>query len=213
MQLRLMKGRILTSDRSDSPLRVLAPMKAVVDAVSAIVEDARSYDLNQRSDQDPPIDYAHIENLCDRADATLSNLVTATKTHATSYGLSPVSLLDAALSHVSASITELAKLLLIRKSPRDAENRMTNGLSNGKYGNNPSYGREQTTSPINSRDQRLHGDMFGQLNTLSSSPPPISDESMGSRRRGNGDSTPISAGRKDWGELKVCSTLPTRASE
>ena len=196
------------SNRSDSPSRVLAPMKAVVDAVSAIVEDARSYDFQQRSDQDPPIDYAHIENLCDRADATLSNLVTATKTHATSYGLSPVSLLDAALSHVSASVTELAKLLLIRRSPRDAENGMTNGLSNGKYRNESPYGREQTISPINSRDQRSRGDMFGQSNTLSSSPPPISEESIGSRRRGpgNNDSAPPSAGRRDWGELKVCCT-------
>ena len=182
-------------------------MKAVVDAVSAIVEDARSYDLRQRSDQDPPIDYGHIENLCDRAEATLSNLVTATKTHATSYGLSPVSLLDAALSHVSASVTELAKLLFIRRSPREPENGMTNGPLNGKYGNETSYGREWTTSPSGDRDQRSRGHMLGQLNTLSSSPPSFSDEPVGSRRKGfgAGDSSPASAGRKDWSELKVCS--------
>ena len=171
------------------------PVKAVVDAVSSIVEDARSYDLRQRSDQDPPIDYAHIENLCERAEATLSNLVTATKTHATSYGLSPVSLLDAALSHVSASVTELAKLLLIRRSPRDGENGMTNGLSNGKYNDSP-YGREQTMSPPNGRDQRSRGDMFGQ--SLSSSPPTMSGESYGSQR-----STSEAAGRRDWSDLKV----------
>ena len=109
-------------------------MKAVVDAVSAIIEDARAYDLSQRSKDDAPIDYPTIDNLCERTQATLSNLVTASKTHATSYGLSPVSLLDAALSHVSASVTELAKLLLVRRSPRETDGLATNGMSNGRYG-------------------------------------------------------------------------------
>ncbi|KIM23027.1 hypothetical protein M408DRAFT_11773 [Serendipita vermifera MAFF 305830] len=182
---------LLSSGRSDAPSRVLVPMKAVVDAVSSIVEDARSYDLRQRSDQDPPVDYDHIENLCERAEATLSNLVTASRTHATSYGLSPVSLLDAALSHVSACVTELAKLLLIRRSPREGENGRTNGLLNGNYGND-SYGRDQALSPSNMRDQRSRGDMFGQ--SLSSSPPTISAPSYGSE--------PVSAGRRDWNDLK-----------
>lgn len=176
-------------------------MKAVLDAVTSIVDDARAYDLRQRSDQDPPIDYAHIENLCERAEATLSNLVTASKTHATSYGLSPVSLLDAALSHVSASVTELAKLLLIRRSPRDGENGMTNGLSNGKYTNDSSYGRDQVISPTNMRDQRSRGDMFGQ--SLSSSPPTVSGDSYGSQRGMKNGSEPMSAGRRDWTDLKV----------
>lgn len=131
---------LLSAGRSDAPSRVLTPMKAVVDAVSAIIEDARAYDLAQRSKDDTPIDYATIDNLCERTQATLSNLVTASKTHATSYGLSPVSLLDAALSHVSASVTELAKLLLVRRSPRETDGASTNGMSNGRYGNNLTVG-------------------------------------------------------------------------
>jgi len=48
--------------------------------------------------------------------ATLSNLITAAKNHSNSKGFSPVSLLDAAASHLSATIVELVKLLKIRKA-------------------------------------------------------------------------------------------------
>jgi hypothetical protein len=191
-------------------------MKAVVDAVSAIIEDARSYDLRQRAAADMPVDYAAVENLCDRAQATLSNLVTATRTHATSYGLSPVSLLDAALSHVSASVTELAKLLLIKRSPRDAGEDSVNGLSNGRYGGsskaqNTSYAREPPKpQPLslgrdnfNSRDPRSLRDRSEPSNSNSSSPSALFDEP--SRRRGpaSDDMVTPPAASRDWSETKV----------
>ncbi|KAG8788967.1 component of the polarisome [Serendipita sp. 397] len=140
---------LLSTGRSDNPSRVLNPMKEVVDAVSAIIEDVRSYDLTQRSEQDPPVDWATVDNLCERTQATLSNLVTASKTHATSYGLSPVSLLDAALSHVSASVTELAKLLLIRSSSKGYDDEPKGNLTNGRYG---------ASSGTSDRDLRSAGD-------------------------------------------------------
>jgi hypothetical protein len=56
--------------------------------------------------------------LRERAEATLSNLVTASKTHATSLGMSPVSLLDAAASHVSATVTEIGRTVCVRKATR-----------------------------------------------------------------------------------------------
>jgi hypothetical protein len=87
-------------------------MKSVIGAVTSIVKDAREFDPRSRDD----VDLETVQSLCDRTEATLSNLVAAARTHATSYGLSPVSLLDAALSHVSASVTELTKLLLVRRS-------------------------------------------------------------------------------------------------
>lgn len=203
-------------------------MKAVVDAVSAIIEDARSYDLRQRAAADVPVDYAAVENLCDRAQATLSNLVTATKTHATSYGLSPVSLLDAALSHVSASVTELAKLLLIKRSPRDAGDDSINSLSNGRYGGssttqNTGYSREpRNPQPLSlgrdnfsSRDPRSLRDRSqpSNSNSNSSSPSALFDEP--SRRRGPASDdmmTPPAAAR-DWSETKVCLYVKKHASD
>ncbi|OCH92044.1 hypothetical protein OBBRIDRAFT_774139 [Obba rivulosa] len=108
---------LLTAGRSNAPTRVLTPMKAVVNAVTAIVDDVRAFERKPRRDRSE-IDFDVLRALRDRADATLSNLVTAAKTHATGSGMSPVSLLDAAASHVSATVTEIGKTVCIRKATR-----------------------------------------------------------------------------------------------
>ncbi|KAJ7745491.1 hypothetical protein DFH07DRAFT_18330 [Mycena maculata] len=108
---------LLTAGRSNAPTRVLTPMKAVVNAVSAIVDDVRAFEARptrERSD----VDADALAALRERAEATLSNLVAAGKTHATSAGMSPVSLLDAAASHVAATITEIGRTVCIRKASR-----------------------------------------------------------------------------------------------
>ncbi|CAG8762937.1 12442_t:CDS:2, partial [Acaulospora colombiana] len=193
---------LLSAGRSEAPSRVLSAVKGVVDAVSAILEDARNYDLRLRPRTEQPIDDAMIDNLCERTQATLSNLVTASKTHATSYGLSPVSLLDAALSHVSASVTDLAKLLLVKRGPRDFDDDMHNGATNGRSGTlgvpTESFGRPNMMN----RDPRFGGHSE-QSSSISSSAPTVFDEP--SRRRGpiSEESPPSSAGQNDWNELKV----------
>lgn len=110
---------LLTAGRSNAPTRTLTPMKTVVNAVTNILDDVRTFERRPQRNQ-IEVDPEAIRQLRDRAEATLSNLVAATKTHATSSGLSPVSLLDAAASHVSASITELGKSVHLRKA-RKAE--------------------------------------------------------------------------------------------
>jgi len=79
-------------------------MKTVVDAVSAILDDAQDSDSSRPQRE--------------RCQATLNNLLTAARTHATSYGMSPVSLLDAAASHVALSVTELGKSLRLRRATK-----------------------------------------------------------------------------------------------
>ncbi|EMD33042.1 hypothetical protein CERSUDRAFT_126237 [Gelatoporia subvermispora B] len=108
---------LLTAGRSNAPTRVLTPMKAVINAVTAIVDDIRAFERKPRRDRSE-IDFDTLRTLRERAEATLSNLAAATKTHATSSGMSPVSLLDAAASHVSATITEIGKTVCIRKATR-----------------------------------------------------------------------------------------------
>ncbi|KAF7362137.1 hypothetical protein MVEN_00559700 [Mycena venus] len=108
---------LLTAGRSNAPTRVLTPMKAVVNAVSSIVDDVRAFEARparERSD----VDVDALAALRERAEATLSNLVAASKTHATSAGMSPVSLLDAAASHVAVTVTEIARTVCIRKATR-----------------------------------------------------------------------------------------------
>ena len=108
---------LLTAGRSNAPTRVLTPMKSVVNAVTNIIEDVKIFERRpqrDRSDVNPDA----LRSLRDRAEATLSNLVAATKTHATSSGMSPVSLLDAAASHVSLTITEIGRTVCIRKATK-----------------------------------------------------------------------------------------------
>ncbi|KAJ7076896.1 hypothetical protein B0H15DRAFT_934193 [Mycena belliarum] len=108
---------LLTAGRSNAPTRVLTPMKAVVNAVSSIVDDVRAFEARPPREQSD-VDLDALLALRERADATLTNLVAATKTHATSAGMSPVSLLDAAASHVAVTITEIARTVCIRKATR-----------------------------------------------------------------------------------------------
>lgn len=92
-------------------------MKTVVNAVTNILDDTRTFErrpARERAD----VDIEALRALRERADATLSNLVAATKTHATSSGMSPVSLLDAAASHVSVCVSEIGRTVLIRKATR-----------------------------------------------------------------------------------------------
>lgn len=189
------------------------PVKNVVDAVSAIVDVARSYDLRQRSSKDPPIDSETVQMACDRAEATLSNLVTASKTHATSYGLSPVSLLDAAMSHVSASVTELAKLLLIKRlkpNEREAALSPVAALNGRKYENSrpeppakPARGLAISPPRVNVTESFSRGGGRDD-DSSSNSGSPIFDAAPPRR----GIDTPIStptdfSSATPWEELKV----------
>ncbi|TFK23690.1 cell polarity protein [Coprinopsis marcescibilis] len=106
---------LLTAGRSNAPTRVLAPMKTVVNAVTNIIDDARAF---ERRPIDREVDLDALKALRERAEATLGNLTAASRTHATSNGMSPVSLLDAAASHVSSCITEISRLVRIRKSTK-----------------------------------------------------------------------------------------------
>lgn len=108
---------LLVAGRSNAPTRVLSPMKTVVNAVTNILDDMRAFErrpVRERADTD----IEALRALRERADATMSNLVTASKTHATSSGMSPVSLLDAAASHLSVCISGVAKAVSIRKATR-----------------------------------------------------------------------------------------------
>lgn len=137
---------LLTAGRSNSPTRVLAPMKAVVNAVTAITDDLRQFERRPRSDE---VNLDILRSLRDRAEATLSNLVVATKSHATGAGMSPVSLLDAAASHVSSTITEIAKASFIRRAtPTEQEQfHATQPIINGHGHPSGMKSPEEASSP------------------------------------------------------------------
>ena len=221
---------LLTAGRSNSPTRVLVPMKAVINAVTAIADDLRQFERRSRSDE---IDLDVLRSLRDRAEATLSNLVVATKSHATGAGMSPVSLLDAAASHVSSTITEIAKIAYIRRATSAEQEQLhmmqptanghTSGTRFAEEASSPPRGTLPAgTAPLrkgtgdsvprgffgrrgtrNGTDERQRRGLSDPSNSSDdSSPPPIFDRQTNERM--SDDSAVQEATEDDaWNELKV----------
>ncbi|KAG6920029.1 hypothetical protein DXG01_010097 [Tephrocybe rancida] len=220
---------LLAAGRSNAPTRVLTPMKSVVNAVTAIVDDVRAFERRPQrewSDVDPEA----LRSLRERAEATLSNLVTASKTHATSSGLSPVSLLDAAASHVSATITEIGRTLCIRKATKAEQDEFgqqpyasataTNGFSpslrsvdEAKSGhqrkgsstsisNRSRFTETSSTSPASrAMENRRRPPSDNSSSEKTNSPPPIFDQPTNSGSVLSDDSAQAES-EDAWTELK-----------
>ena len=223
---------LLTAGRSNAPTRVLTPMKAVINAVTAILDDVKSYERRARRDFD--IDSLRV--LRERLEATLSNLVAASKTHATSSGMSPVSLLDAAASHVSSTVTEIGKLVLVRKATRAEQDQFISPSTSATNGFSPSLrsvdesraahqrGFSNASARSYSSQTNRYGDLTGSPSMSSSrilqerrsppsrgssatnSPPPIFDRPPASHSTGgrtSDESAPPEGPEEAWAELKV----------
>jgi hypothetical protein len=102
---------MLQRARSDNPEKAIDAMKAVVTNVRRITKD-----VDESGTPDPEL--AQIQaKLKGRVSSTANNVITAAKNHAASAGISPVSLLDAAASHLVAAMVELLRTVKIRATP------------------------------------------------------------------------------------------------
>ena len=102
---------LLRTARSDVPESVLPQVKLVILAARNISQDVGSA---------LPVDDEKARQrstILSRISATASNLIIASKNFARSQGISPVSLLDAAASHLSLAIVELIRIGKIQPSP------------------------------------------------------------------------------------------------
>ncbi|KAF5345295.1 hypothetical protein D9758_008477 [Tetrapyrgos nigripes] len=201
---------LLTAGRSNAPTRVLIPMKGVVNAVSAIIDDIRTYEKRPHEKQ-PDFDWDGLRFLRERGEATLSNLVAASKTHATSSGMSPVSLLDAAASHVASCITDIGKTIFIRKATKAQQEQWSS--SSGTYSPSPTATNGFQPS-LRSFDEKSHQRKASAASRYESSrrtpsenssseqtnsPPPIFDQPTGSAgMMSDGDGST----EDNWAELK-----------
>ncbi|KAI5865692.1 hypothetical protein GGS23DRAFT_350738 [Durotheca rogersii] len=102
---------LLRRARSEDPDRVIDSMKSVVASVRRITKDI---DESQPNDGELVQQYQKLKS---RVSATANNLITASKNFASAAGLSPVSLLDAAASHLVATLVELLRTVKIRATP------------------------------------------------------------------------------------------------
>ena len=102
---------LVQTARRESPERVVDVMKLVVVSVRRITRD-----LDESAGQDD--DFAHQQSkLKARVSATANGLITASKNFAAGAGISPVSLLDAAASNLTAAVVELLRAVKIRPTP------------------------------------------------------------------------------------------------
>ncbi|KAI0363111.1 hypothetical protein BV20DRAFT_204698 [Pilatotrama ljubarskyi] len=222
---------LLTTGRSNAPTRVLQPMKNVVNAVTAISEDVRAFERRPQRER-AEVDLEALQALRERLDATLSNLVAAAKTHATSSGMAPVSLLDAAASHVSATVTEIGKTIHIRRAtkaeqeqfaPATAATTATNGYapslrsveelrsahqrSNSSTSSRSGEDRYSPASPPRGAASRpsLEGRRppSNMSSSNASSPPPVFDQPKPNGNVTKGDTSANGENPDDaWAELK-----------
>ncbi|KAL8972047.1 MAG: hypothetical protein Q9183_000764, partial [Haloplaca sp. 2 TL-2023] len=108
-QFQLSIDELLRGARAGAPDSLLVQVRQVVVAIRQITQDIGGTD-GSKSGQET----IKCKN---KVSATANNLITATKNFAASKGLSPVSLLDAAASHLATAMVELIRTAKIRRSP------------------------------------------------------------------------------------------------
>jgi myosin heavy subunit len=111
---------LLRMARSEHPESVTEQMKRVVLAVGQLTRDIDANSVaSTPASGEPRSPRSENAKLKSRVSATANNLITASKNYANSSGLSPVSLLDAAASHLTTAVVELVKSVKIRPTPAD----------------------------------------------------------------------------------------------
>ena len=104
---------LLLTARKDDPEKVTDAMKLVVVAVRRITKDV---DEHNTQDQELLNQQAKLKT---NVSSTANNLITASKAFASGAGISPVSLLDAAASHLSAAVIDMLKVVKIHGTPAE----------------------------------------------------------------------------------------------
>lgn len=108
-QFQIAVEELLQLSRSSEPAQVLPYMRNMVSSVRAITADIDLSGLKLPEDV-----MKRREKSKARVSAATNNLITTAKNHATSNGLAPVSLIDAAASHLTVAVVELIKDVKVR---------------------------------------------------------------------------------------------------
>ncbi|KAH8766831.1 hypothetical protein F5883DRAFT_78932 [Diaporthe sp. PMI_573] len=102
---------LLRRARVEEPDKVIDSMKSVVMSVRRITKDIDASPSNNDQSQQQR------KQLKSRVSSMANNLITAAKTFATSAGMSPISVLDAAASNLVGAIVDLLRVAKIRITP------------------------------------------------------------------------------------------------
>ncbi|EON68456.1 hypothetical protein W97_07666 [Coniosporium apollinis CBS 100218] len=142
---------LLQAARQSNAQAVLDCMKTVVVCVRNITSDVDTADSSRSSMESTETPRSHTK-LKARVSATANNLITASKNHAAASGLSPVSLLDAAASHLTTAVIELVRTVKIRPTPAEELNHDEDQGEKGYFSlaNGISHLREASTTSAGS---------------------------------------------------------------
>lgn len=140
---------LLQKARVEEPHKIIDFMKAVVVSVRRITKD-----IDESAPHDESVQQEQAK-LKSRVSTTANHLITASKNFAAGAGLSPVSLLDAAASHLVAAVVELLRTVKIRATPAgeledDDDGTITPVDSTGFFSNRST---QQDTYGRNGNDQ------------------------------------------------------------
>jgi hypothetical protein len=111
MKFQISIDELLRVARAEDPSRVTEFMKSVIVNVRRITQD-----IDENPSNNGGLSPQQVK-LKSRVSATANNLITASKNYAVANGLSPVSLLDAAASHLTTAVVELVRTVKIRPTP------------------------------------------------------------------------------------------------
>ena len=182
---------LLQRARVDDPERVIDSMKAVVVSLRRITKD-----IDESAPNSDEILQQQMK-LKVAVSSTANNLITAAKNFASSAGISPVSLLDAAASHLVAAVVELLRTVKIRSTPAgeledDDDGTITPVDSTGFFSPR-SNGQSQISSATSLQE---------------SLPPPPPFQGLGARGRASVDSStysPVSSPRESYSNKRPMS--------
>ncbi|KAG6013445.1 hypothetical protein E4U43_007283 [Claviceps pusilla] len=123
---------LVQTARREAPEKVIESMKRVVVSVRRITRD-----LDESTPQKNVEVVQQQGKLKARVSSTANGLITASKNFAAGAGMSPVSLLDAAASNLSASIIDLVRVVKVRPTPpgelEDDDGGMTTPMDSSSF--------------------------------------------------------------------------------
>ncbi|KAF3387223.1 Protein SPA2 [Penicillium rolfsii] len=176
---------LLRIARFEDPQQVSHQVKSVIVAVRHMIQDV--------DQAPPPVDGTATLRIKakGRVAATANNMITAARNFATSSGLSPVSLLDAAASHLCTAVVELIRAVKIQASPADEPEEVEEDLSQEKF---PDY----FSTTASQRRQSNHSE-YSVLSPPDQSHPAMQNGLM----NGNGYNYGAPQGDHELQELKL----------
>lgn len=120
-------------------------MKSIVLACKTISEDVEYFEARPLPDF-PATSKSKLHSIKAKFSSTLPQLMTAAKNHATGMGISPVSLLDAAAGHLTATVVELIQFLGMTGRSRNDDDDESKPVR-------AEYRRKDSTASLKTREQ------------------------------------------------------------